>query len=124
MNEREMLGILGWLAFVTIVVGLPVCCIFGLPWLARIRRENLQHAVEMAKIKAGKNEQSDSDLQQVRERCDSLEKRCTKLEEQLKDAHLLLADEQRALDKKLASIIPDEATESRARSSAPSKTVM
>jgi hypothetical protein len=87
-----------------------------------------KHRERMAELRNPKspatNPANNQDFDELRQRCDALEKRATKLEEQLKDAHLLLSDEQRALDRKLASIIPDEATESRTRSTAPSKTVM
>jgi hypothetical protein len=126
--DKDTIGIIGWLAFFCIVVGLPVCCIFGLPWLARIRRENLEHAREMARIKAGKEEgQNGSELQQLRERCDALEKRCAKLEEQVTEAHALLVDEQRQLDKKLANILPGESqpqSSGERRRDGPVKTVM
>ena len=125
--DKEALGILGWLTFTFIVVGLPMVCIFGLPWLARIRRENLAHAREMAQIKAGKDGQSGPELQQLRERCDALEKRCAKLEEQVTEAHSLLADEQRQLDKKLSNILPGESqpqSSGERRRDMPGKTVM
>ena len=40
-------------------------------------------------------------------RCEALEKRCTALEEQLHATQLQLADEQRALDKKLTHLLPE-----------------
>ena len=51
-----------------------------------------------------------SHLQQVtnlHERIDKLEKKCHALQEQVTDAHMLLSDERRELDKKLAKSFPD-----------------
>ena len=45
----------------------------------------------------------------LRERLEVIERRCAKLEEQVQTAHLLIADEQRALDKKLSKIVPEGA---------------
>jgi hypothetical protein len=41
-------------------------------------------------------------------RIDALEKQCAKLQEQVTDAHALLADERRALDQKLAAMLPEQ----------------
>jgi hypothetical protein len=79
--------------FFSIVVGLPV-------WL--------YHRREMARMRGLKLRQ-DGELQ---ERVEALEERCDKLEERVTDAHTLLSDEQRAMDRKLAKLLPDDAAPS------------
>ncbi len=74
-----------------ILVGFPV-------WLYH-RREILRMRGTAAK-----------DVQRLRERIEGLEKRCAKLEEQVASAHMLIADEQRQLDKKLSNLVPGGAT--------------
>jgi hypothetical protein len=79
-------------SFLTIVVGLPVY---------------LYHRRQMLKLK-GNNAR---DVKNLHNRIDELEERCKKLEEQVTDAHCLIADEQRELDRKLerklSAIVPD-----------------
>lgn len=43
----------------------------------------------------------------LRKTCEALDRRCSELERQVRTAHDLLADEQRALDRKLNAILPD-----------------
>ena len=76
------------LAFFFIVIGLPV-------WL--------YHRREVLKMKGTAKGETTSLSQRVA----ALEKRCEKLEEQVTQAHLLLADEQRQMDRKLAAMLPD-----------------
>lgn len=71
-----------------IVIGLPVF---------------LWHRREVMKLK-GTNARETASL---KERMDDLEKRCNKLQEQVTAAHLLLDDERRGIDKKLAQIYPE-----------------
>ena len=47
------------------------------------------------------------EMAHMREKIMALQQRCEKLEEQVSTAHMLLADEQRQLDRKLASLLPD-----------------
>ena len=63
----------------------------------------LAHAREMEQMKRGANSGTDA----LHDRVAALEQRCAKLEEQVTEAHLLLADEQRQMDQKLAAILPD-----------------
>jgi len=80
--------------FFGIVVGLPV-------WL--------HHRRTMLKLKG----QNGRDIGTLHKRIDDLEKQCHKLQEQVTEAHVLLADERRELDRrlenKLAQIAPDAA---------------
>jgi hypothetical protein len=84
-----LLGLAYLSAFLLLAIGLPV-------WLHH-RRRVLElrgtHAKELARL---------------RERVEVAEKRCAKLEQQLVDVHMILADETRVLDKKLSSILPDD----------------
>jgi outer membrane murein-binding lipoprotein Lpp len=68
----------------------------------------------MAQIKA-KTPQNNSEVTELRTRLEELEKKCTAMQEQITDAHMLLADERRALDKKLAESFPEVAAENTAR---------
>jgi hypothetical protein len=43
----------------------------------------------------------------LEERVEKLEKKCAALQEQITDAHMLLADERRLLDKKLSETFPE-----------------
>lgn len=63
----------------------------------------LAHQREWAQTRRGANSGTD----ELRDRVAALGQRCTKLEEQITEAHVLLADEQRQMDKKLAAILPD-----------------
>ncbi|HYF48610.1 MAG TPA: hypothetical protein VEJ63_04360 [Planctomycetota bacterium] len=53
------------------------------------------------------------DIEALHKRIDQLEKECRKLQDQVTEAHVLLADERRDLDKrledKLKNIVPDSA---------------
>jgi hypothetical protein len=75
--------------FFSIVVGLPV-------WL--------YHRREMARMH-GLRARQDGEM---RARVEALEERCDKLEERVTTAHNLLSDEQRAMDRKLAKLLPDD----------------
>ena len=71
-----------------IVVGLPVF---------------LYHRREVLRMKGV----SDKQTVKLSDRVATLEQRCDRLEEQVTQAHLLLADEQRQMDRKLSAILPD-----------------
>jgi hypothetical protein len=81
-------------AFFGMVVGLPVY---------------LHHRRTVLKMKG----QSNRDIEALHKRIDHLEKECRKLQDQVTEAHVLLADERRELDKrledKLKNIVPDAA---------------
>ena len=119
--DKEILGFIA--AFAAGLMGLGAFVMF-FKWIGQHNREIRAHQLEMAGIKTGNAAPSSAELDKLRERCDALEQRCTKLEAQLLDAHALLADEQRELDKKLASILPGESAATPTRSQAPAKTVM
>lgn len=92
MGIFGLIVILGSLAFfLATAVGLPIL---------------LYHRREMMKMQIkSKRERG------VEERLDELEKRCERLEETTANAHILIADEQRQLDrkleKKLTTLLPD-----------------
>lgn len=71
-----------------VVVGLPV-------WL--------WHRREVLKLKGTHSR----DVVKLKERMDELDKRCNKLQEQVTAAHLMLDDERREMDKRLAQICPE-----------------
>lgn len=75
------------------------CAILGLPaiWIYFWHRQNI------AKIK-GTQAQHMGALQ---DRLERLEKKCAEMQERITDAHMLIADEQRQLDKKLSESFPD-----------------
>jgi len=75
-------------------------------------RSWLKHRREMTKLKieGRQQKQSGSEVEEMRQRLEALEKKCVAMQEQITDAHMLLADERRALDKKLAESFPDVAT--------------
>lgn len=81
---------------VLVVIGLPAFLIFGLPAILRHRRHIDPTILERL-----------AETTTLRDRLASLEKRCSELERQVRTAHDLLADEQRALDRKLNAILPD-----------------
>ena len=66
-----------------------------------------KHNLELKRLEV---EKSGGGSAQLAARCDALEKRCTALEEQLHATQLQLADEQRALDKKLTHLLPENTT--------------
>jgi hypothetical protein len=74
--------------FFFIVVGLPVF---------------LYHRREVLRMSGLSNRQT----MKLSDRVAALEKRCDTLEERIAEAHLLLADEQRQMDRKLSAILPD-----------------
>jgi hypothetical protein len=76
------------IVFLVIVIGLPT-------WF--------YHRREMMKMKG----LARNDTAALGERVTALEKRCDKLEERITEAHVLLADEQRQMDRKLSAILPD-----------------
>lgn len=47
------------------------------------------------------------DVEKLTRRVEILEKQCAELREQVLQAHTLLADEQRTLDRKLSAVLPD-----------------
>ncbi|MCY3023626.1 MAG: hypothetical protein NTW87_31995 [Planctomycetota bacterium] len=86
-----LLVILGAIVlFFFVVVGLPV-------WL--------YHRREVLRMKGlARNETA-----AVSQRVTALESRCDTLEERVTEAHVLLADEQRQMDRRLAAMLPDDA---------------
>jgi len=62
-----------------------------------------RYRLEALRIKGG----SEAETGQLERRVEALEKQCAKLQEQVLDAHALLADEQRQLDRKLTAMLPD-----------------
>jgi uncharacterized protein HemX len=82
----------------------------------------LKHRREMVKMKleGQAQRQNGGEAAELRQRLEALEKKCTEMQEQITDAHMLLADERRALDKKLAESFPEVAAGgSDARAKAP-----
>ncbi|MGD0089104.1 MAG: hypothetical protein ABSE73_04230 [Planctomycetota bacterium] len=71
-----------------IVVGLPIF---------------LYHRREVLRMRGF----SDKHTVKLSDRVATLEQRCDKLEERVTEAHLLLADEQRQMDRKLSALLPD-----------------
>lgn len=94
MDGAFGLGLLGFAGVVALSLGIVVA--FPV-WLYH-RREVLRMRGTNAK-----------EVLKLRERLEVLERRCVKLEEQVTTAHLLIADEQRSLDKKLSTMMPDHA---------------
>ena len=98
-------GSAGWLLFFLIVVGLPVY---------------LGHRQKMAEIRAKQTADPNGELLA---RIAALEKKCEKLQEQVNEAHILIHDEQRELDRKLAAsleargAIPADSASAQARRS-------
>jgi hypothetical protein len=106
MDAVLSLGVLG-LAIVAVFFGIVV----GVPTFLYHRREVLRIRGTNAK-----------EIGKLRDRIDALDQRCEKLEEQVASAHILLADEQRQLDRKLSnlvgdSMIPPEKSEEQPRKS-------
>ncbi|MCK6472944.1 MAG: hypothetical protein L6R28_14470 [Planctomycetes bacterium] len=94
----EVLGSL----FILAIIGIFALAI-ALPLL-------LSHKQKMARLHAesqGGEESLAKEVAALTERCGRLEARCGELERQVRTAHELLADEQRALDRKLTAILPD-----------------
>ena len=75
------------------------CALLALPFVLSY----LYHRRRMSEIK-GTHAQHVETLQ---ERMERLEKKITAMQEQITDAHMLLADERRELDKKLAETFPE-----------------
>jgi len=94
MDGAFGLGLVGFAGIVALTLGILVA--FPV-WLYH-RREVLRMRGTNAK-----------EVLKLRERLEVIERRCAKLEEQVQTAHLLIADEQRSLDKKLSKIMPDDA---------------
>ena len=65
----------------------------------------LKHKRDMARIARGSAD--DTAINELRTRCETLEKRCEKLEGEVLSAHNQLADERRELDRKLTAMLPD-----------------
>ena len=87
----------------------------------------LEHRLSMAKARNGQGSSVDhsAELEALRERCVNLEKRCDELQLQVTDAHSQLTDERRDLDRRLASVLPDEAPQdTQQRKPFAAKTVM
>ncbi|HLX60721.1 MAG TPA: hypothetical protein VKX17_05510 [Planctomycetota bacterium] len=78
-------GLLGILGFFLIVVGLPVY---------------VGYRLKLAEIRAKQTADPNADLLA---RIAALEKKCETLQEQVTEAHILIHDEQRELDRKLAA---------------------
>ncbi len=90
--------------------------------------ELLKHRLAMAKARNGQSTSVDHsvELEALRQRCASLEKRCDDLQLQVTDAHAQLTDERRELDRRLASVLPDDVPQVSdvPRRPLPAKTVM
>jgi uncharacterized protein YlxW (UPF0749 family) len=72
------------------------------------------------KLEGQAQKQNGGESAELRQRLEALEKKCTEMQEQITDAHMLLADERRALDKKLAESFPEvSASGSESRTKAP-----
>jgi hypothetical protein len=87
------------------IAGLGVVAVFfifviGLPVYLYHRREVMRLKGTQAR-----------EVSKLTERIESLDKRCQKLEEQVTAAHLLLDDERRQMDRKLATMLPDTPSE-------------
>jgi len=63
----------------------------------------LRYRIKALKTRSG----TDGEVAKLAQRLAALEKQCAKLQEQVLDAHTLLADEQRQLDHKLTAMLPD-----------------
>ena len=92
----------GEFATVFILFGLPILGFFG----SFVLKAVLEHRVRLVELNGRQNKGS-SESPDLRARCEALEKRCEKLEEQLLAVHADLADERRQLDRKLATVLPD-----------------
>ena len=90
----EIMGCLFLLAFFTI----------GGVVVLKIIHLSQKHDLEVKRLE---QEKAGGNSPQLAARCEALEKRCTALEEQLHATQLQLADEQRALDKKLTHLLPE-----------------
>jgi hypothetical protein len=89
MFQFGLLGLAYMSSFLLLAVGLPVF---------------LHHRRHVLALRGTHTKE----LSSLRERVDAAEKRCAKLEQQLVDVHMMIADETRILDKKLATILPDD----------------
>lgn len=94
MELRDILGC----AFMFIMMG------GGAFWIYKIIRAGQQHHLETERLKLERS--GGGRTPELLARCEALEKRCAALEEQLHAMQMQLADEQRALDKKLTEILP------------------
>ena len=63
----------------------------------------LWHRRKMAEMRGTQTQQVGA----ISERIERLEKKCAAMQEQITDAHMLLTDERRELDKKLSKAFPD-----------------
>ena len=74
-----------------------------------------KHREQIVKLKAtAQTEKTDDKQVQLAARVEALEKQCAKLQEQVLIAHEQLADERRQLDNKLAAILPEISSETKA----------
>jgi hypothetical protein len=92
---------------------LGLICLGGAIWFYKLAQSQQKHRFDMRQLEIQRETGGGGNSAQLQARCEALEKRCAALEEQMKTAHLLLADEQRALDQKLANILPQETPEKR-----------
>ncbi len=90
----EMMGCLTLLAFIAI----------GGVVVIKIINSSQKYDLEVKRLE---QEKSNAASPQLTARCEALEKRCTALEEQLHLTQMQLVDEQRALDKKLTHLLPE-----------------
>ncbi|MCK6472945.1 MAG: hypothetical protein L6R28_14475 [Planctomycetes bacterium] len=68
------------------------------------------YLTKRAKYRSAQAKQGDTsaaEIAELRKACEALDRRCAKLDEQVRTVHDLLADEQRTLDRKLNAILPD-----------------
>ena len=96
----EFLNTTSIAALAVLGVGVALACaLVALPFVFSY----LYHRRRIAEIK-GTHAQQVAALQ---ERIDRVESKCAAMQEQITDAHMLLVDERRTLDKKLAQAFPD-----------------
>jgi uncharacterized membrane protein YhiD involved in acid resistance len=87
---------LGIAAAVIILVAGVVACFFSWIYLSYRKHVLKTHGTHGQEVQA------------LHERIDRLEKKCATMEEKITDAHLLLNDETRELDKKLSKAFPTD----------------
>jgi uncharacterized protein YlxW (UPF0749 family) len=72
-----------------------------------VATEYFKHREKLAELQSKGSNLDSGRMNQLQQRVDALEKQCAKLQEQVLTAHEQLADERRALDNKLAAILPE-----------------
>ena len=82
---------------------IAIVSVFGLPAILGGMFAYFKHRENMARLIGAKSDSSPNP--QLLARIEALEKKCDKLQDQVNAAHLLIHDEQRMLDLKLAEVI-------------------